>query len=83
MRGNGEKVEAEKYSREEKSNPLQCISGASCEGVGAPACGERKSRFEKMKFAAARLPLPPVSIFMCVRSVRVFHGFHVVGLFLS
>lgn len=56
----------EKYSREEKSNPLQCISEQAEEG-GALACGERKSRFEKMKFVPWRILVSIFTVCMCSR----------------
>lgn len=73
-------------SRGEKSNPLQCISGQRLKGVGVLACGERKSRFEKMKFVPRRIPVSIFTVCMCwhVRTSRTrFPRFRVVGLFLS
>lgn len=65
----------EKYSREEKSNPLQCISGQAV-GDGVLACGERKSRFEKMKFVPRCIPVSIFTVYIrsrvCTRA-RVFH----------
>ena len=69
------KGEEEEYSREEKSNPLQCISGQVA-GGGVLACGERKSRFEKMKFVPWCIPVSIFTVYMCSRvctRARVFH----------
>lgn len=56
---------------------IRCsASRGQAEEDGALACGERKSRFEKMKFVPWRIPVSIFTMCMCLHvctRARVFH----------